>query len=82
MCYLNRVRQAVSPLITKHNDGSYFVTAHVSGASDADDIIAKVLIHDLREPSPRSMPAEELSGIWSGKAIALTRRHRINERLQ
>lgn len=79
---LDRIRQEVFPLIAKHNDGSYFIVARVSEVSDVDDAIAKVLIHDLREPSPRSISIDELSSIWSGEAIVLTRRHRINERLK
>lgn len=41
-----------------------------------------VLIHDLREPAPRVVATEELTQMWSGELIAVTRRHGLAESLQ
>ena len=78
---------AMLPAIAKARDGSYFIVARLSdneANSDAQVSVtgAGVLIHDLREAAPRSMPLDEFETLWLGELIVLTRRQGFGESLQ
>ncbi|WP_161604019.1 cysteine peptidase family C39 domain-containing protein [Methylophaga lonarensis] len=66
------------PAIGKARDGHYFIIARVrlndQGKPD-------VLIHDLRDDSPRSITVSELTHRWSGETILLTRRAKFAGKL-
>ncbi len=82
---LDDVDNAVLPGIAKLQDGSYVILAriaHPDSSVDQQDGPIGVLIHDLREDSPKSMTLEVFNAIWSGELILLTRRHGLAESLQ
>ena len=61
-----------------------------SNNSDSSDSVdnsdqppeSMVLIHDLRDPSPRSISISEFEQLWSGELILITRRQSLGESLQ
>lgn len=75
---LTELNNAMLPAIAQANDGHYFVLARLS--NDADN--TTVLIHDLREQAPKSLPINEFESLWSGELIALTRRQSLVDSLQ
>lgn len=83
------LHNSILPAIAKARDGSYFVLARLStdkpqDTSSEDQKITKttVLIHDLRENSPRSLAEDEFKTLWTGKLVALTRRQGLGDSLQ
>jgi len=95
---IEQLDNANLPVIAKACDGSYFIIARLatnepehredSPSCDQDTVgsvkssAKMVLIHDLRHKSPRSINLDELTSLWSGDVIAVTRRQGFNERLQ
>lgn len=80
-----KLAKAVLPAIAKDRDGRYFVIARYSENTSKDEAQAAspaVLIHDLSEPSPRTISLDELQEMWAGELIALTRRQNLSESLQ
>ena len=78
---------ATLPAIAQANDGSFFIIARLSNQTpnlnqESTENTQGILIHDLREPAPRSITAEELEQLWSGELIVVTRRHGLGESLQ
>ncbi len=67
---------AVLPAIAKTQAGHYVVLARTAKEAGT------VLIHDLRESAPRSLPVEDFSQDWSGELILLSRRQGLGESLQ
>lgn len=82
---LNEIQNTVLPGIAKLQDGSYIILARIADpdqASDQPETPAGVLIHDLREKSPKSLTLDEFNDIWSGELILLARRQGLAESLQ
>jgi ABC-type bacteriocin/lantibiotic exporter with double-glycine peptidase domain len=75
---------SVLPAIAKLNDGSYVILARVANPdSNGDQQAASgVLVHDLRENSPKSLALDAFNAIWSGELILLARRQGLGESLQ
>lgn len=72
---VERLDNSVLPAIAKASDGTYFVLARVAQAEQGNpERVASVLIHDLREPSPKAIPLDEFRSLWSGEIIALSKR--------
>ena len=80
----------ILPLIAKSKDGNYFVLARLSDEADGPDANAadetavepKVLIHDPRDKTPKSLGASEFEQLWSGEVIAVTRRRSLTENMR
>ena len=91
---VDTLQTSILPAIAQHNDGHYFIIARLSvnenqqqppeNKGDSNNQVAQktALIHDLQEDAPRAITLDELSGIWTGKLIALTRRHHLGQSLQ
>lgn len=86
---LSGLSNDVLPAIAKASDDTYFIIARASvnsnssseeGAQKPSD--KNFLIHDLREQAPRSVGIDELSSMWSGELIVVTRRHGLADSLQ
>ena len=75
---LTELNNAMLPAIAQAKDGYYFVLARFSN----DESNPTVLIHDLREQAPQSIPLDEFESLWSGDLIALTRRESLVDKLQ
>lgn len=76
---------SVLPAIAKLKDGSYVILARIAKADpngDRQPAETGVLVHDLRESSPKSMVLEAFDAIWSGELILLARRQGLGESLQ
>ena len=86
------LKPGILPAIAQHKDGSHFIIVRLgtdeTKDTDANDTkpveqkTTKVLIHDIREQIPRSIPIEELDEIWTGQLIAIARRQSLGESLQ
>ncbi|WP_435273855.1 type I secretion system permease/ATPase [Psychrobium sp. nBUS_13] len=84
------IKNALLPAIAKAKDGNYFIIAKASSdnltqcnsTNESNGERHTVLIHDLRENTPRSVCVDEFNEMWSGELIAVTRRHGLAERLQ
>lgn len=59
------------PSIGKHIDGSYFLIAAIK---ESDNESLSLLVHDLREPSPKAINIEEFNAIYAGEIIAVTKK--------
>lgn len=74
------------PAVAKSGDGTYFVIARINKNGDesasAGETTHRILIQDFREPSPKTITEEELSALWSGELIVMTRRLGLGESLQ
>ncbi|MCU7906043.1 MAG: type I secretion system permease/ATPase [Candidatus Thiodiazotropha sp. (ex Epidulcina cf. delphinae)] len=82
---LGDMENAVLPGIAKLRDGSYVILArltHRDQPSDQPGMPSAVLIHDLRENSPKSIPLDAFNTLWSGELIVLARRQGLAESLQ
>lgn len=81
---LSEVQNRVLPAIAKLSDGSYVILARLSSKSDSTDEerSTNLLIHDLRDDSPKTLTQEEFQTNWSGELILLTRRQGLGESLQ
>ncbi|WGO99108.1 type I secretion system permease/ATPase [Saccharophagus degradans] len=81
---LSQIKNDTLPAIAKAKDGSFFVLAKIANnkPTDESDSTSSFLIHDLRDPAPRSLTQEELLALWSGELILITRRHGLGESLQ
>ncbi|MCU7937465.1 MAG: type I secretion system permease/ATPase [Candidatus Thiodiazotropha sp. (ex Dulcina madagascariensis)] len=82
---LGDIENAILPGIAKLRDGSYVILARLTNQDPPPDqpgMPAAVLIHDLREKSPKSIPLDEFNAIWSGELIVLARRQGLAESLQ
>lgn len=79
------LEKAVLPAIAKDRAGGYFILARLS-MSESDEVkdprFSGALIHDLREPAPRAVTAEEFLQMWSGELIVVTRRQGLADSLQ
>ena len=63
---IQRLEKTPLPAIAKHNDGHYFIIAHIN-----ED---KVLIQDPLEKQPLALPSELFADIWTGELILVTKR--------
>lgn len=81
---LSQIKNDTLPAIAKAKDGSFFVLAKIANnkPTDESDSTSSFLIHDLRDPAPRSLTQEEFLALWSGELILITRRHGLGESLQ
>ncbi|MGD8914568.1 MAG: cysteine peptidase family C39 domain-containing protein, partial [Candidatus Thiodiazotropha sp.] len=82
---LPELDNSVLPAIAKLKDGSYIILARVAKADPSGDqqqAQPGVLVHDLRENSPKNMDLESFNAIWSGELILLARRQGLGESLQ
>lgn len=82
---LDGISNAILPAIAKAKDGSYFILAKISDATDdGNERNAKsgVLIQDLRDDGPKKLSLEDFKALWSGDLIALARRQGLSESLQ
>lgn len=72
---VDQLDNSMLPAVGRAEDGSYFVLARVAQAnSSSTEQAPSVLIHDLRESSPRTVALEEFRKLWSGDIIALSKR--------
>ncbi len=79
---ISQLDNAILPAIAKSVDGSYFVLAKVSRETTDDrEQESSVLIHNLRESSPRILQLTEFTEMWSGELIALSKRATLSETL-
>jgi subfamily B ATP-binding cassette protein HlyB/CyaB len=81
----DQLKKSALPAIAKHRDGSYFIIARLSEknpSQELKDMEVKVLIHDLREQSPKTVSLKYFSDIYSGKLIMLARRQNLSDSLQ
>ncbi|MEW8030449.1 MAG: cysteine peptidase family C39 domain-containing protein, partial [Candidatus Thiodiazotropha sp.] len=82
---LTDLENSVLPAIAKLKDGSYVILARIAKPDphgDRQPAQTGVLVHDLRESSPKSMALEAFNAIWSGELILLARRQGLGESLQ
>ncbi|WP_078083215.1 type I secretion system permease/ATPase [Microbulbifer mangrovi] len=79
---LSSIKSGILPAIAKMADGNYVILAKISEETDEPESGAAFLIHDLREPAPRSLSTEEFESLWSGELILLVRRQGWGESLQ
>lgn len=80
---LSEVNPAILPAIAKTKEGIYIIVARATQAGEGKQKhITDLLIHDLREQAPRSIPADEFEALCSGELIAITRRQGLGESLQ
>lgn len=79
-----QLKSDILPALAKARDGSYFILARVGHcpSGDATSPGRTFLIHDLRQPAPRSISQEEFESLWSGEIILITRRQGLGESLQ
>ena len=61
-----RLEKTPLPAIAKHNDGHYFIIAHIN-----ED---RVLIQDPLEKQPLALPREMFADIWTGELILVAKR--------
>ncbi len=64
------------PAIGETNDGRFFVLAKVAEGEDAE---AQILVHDPEENRPMSISRAELSRIWTGRLLLMTKRASLTE---
>jgi ATP-binding cassette, subfamily B, bacterial HlyB/CyaB len=67
---LAKLSNPMLPAMVKAADGSYFLLARILD-TNATGEPQKLLIHDLREPTPRSVNLAEFTSLWSGEIILL-----------
>lgn len=67
---LKEIKEKNFPLIAKLRDDSYFIVAKSVQTSGGQ---YSYLIHDLREPAPRSVTQSELENLYSGQVILVSR---------
>ena len=78
----SKLSEAALPAIAEGKDGNFFIIARITESGSQNEGRSSVLIHDLRETAPRSVPEEELEQMWTGRLIVLTRRIGLTEGLQ
>lgn len=76
---LNKIDKAILPAIGKHIDGSYFILAAIK-STESNEL--QVLIHDLREESPKALNQAEFDDIYSGEIIAITKKEGLTDSLK
>lgn len=76
---LAKLVDANLPAIAKTKAGDYIILARVACEEEHP---VKVLIQDLREPTPKTLSIEEFMALWSGEVIMVARRHGLGESLQ
>jgi ATP-binding cassette, subfamily B, bacterial HlyB/CyaB len=67
------------PAIIKTKDNHYIILAKLTVENNKVD---KLLIHDLREQTPKTISLDEFLTFWSGDIIFLSRRTGLRESLQ
>ena len=75
------LKNEVLPAIAKAQYGTYFILASIV-KNEETGLPEKVLVHDLREPSPKSLSYQSFLEMWSGELILIARRHGLGESLQ
>ena len=81
---LDELNNRVLPAIAEAKDGTFFVLAQIRGEDNAEnaDNNSRILIHDLREASPRAVSLDEFQRLWSGTLVMLSKRLGLGESLQ
>jgi len=68
------------PAIVKTRAGDFVILARVAQSEMGS--LDKILIHDIRDSSPKIINSETFKELWSGELILLTRRTNLKESLQ
>jgi subfamily B ATP-binding cassette protein HlyB/CyaB len=83
---IEKINNHTLPAIAKMNDGSYIILAKITEikVNEPEEEVGsqEVLVHDLRNKSPKSITVDEFKESWAGELIMLTRRQGLGEGLK
>ncbi|MEY8200980.1 MAG: type I secretion system permease/ATPase [Colwellia sp.] len=83
---IEKLNNGTLPAIAKMNDGSFIILAKISekqpNKSGEEVSPQELLVHDLRDESPKTIAIDEFQEIWTGELIMLTRRQGLGEGLK